>query len=1111
MVSIEVVCPEGDPVIPVLSAATNVRIRPQSYSTIHDSGPLVVATEDCSNDGLALLRAIRERDASRPVILLTECYDSRVASEAIDAGVTDYLALGALDEPRETLCDRIDGATTDSEVRLGTPAFRTLANSVGDAILAVDTESRIVFANEGVEELTGYARAELRGKSLLSLIPEEMHDAHRRGVVRYLETGERELDWEYIELPLSHRAGHEITVAVSFGEFQSDGSQYFTGAIRDITDRKQQQAELRETRKQLEDTLLRISDAFFAVDTDWRFTYVNEHAEEMLGRSAAELLGENVWEEFPEAMTERFYDVYHRAMETQEAVTFEEHHAPLSTWFEVSAYPFEDGLSVYFRDVTERKEREETLTSLISTNRTLMRAETAEEIAMTVVGATEAILGFDINGVHLPNDDGDLAPTAVTDYTRELIGEPPTYQQGEGIAGETFTVGEPRIYDDVRSADAFDYGPIRSAMALPLGGHGVLVVGSVTPEAFDETDIHIAELLTASARTAFDRAERTQRIETLHDATREMVSAETTERVCSRALAAAEAVLGHALAGVHLLDGDHLKPVVWTERVEAVLGSAPPELGRESLAWDAFETGKGRLYNDLHTQDGRKNPETPIRSGLYVPIGSHGVLLVSSTEVGPFDGSDLQLVRLLAENMSVALDRVERERNLRRYETVLETIQEMVYVLDSAGQCTMVTAPLADRLGYDRVEMIGLSAREILDPAAVRQGEQAIQHLLSQPELRSETYETTIRTTQGKRFPAEVEISLLRSGGEFVGTVGVLRDISELERTRRELDDEQDRFTYLFETLPDPVDEIAFEERAPIVQSVNTAFERVFGYDPDSLVGSPLPEEAGDPTIDVGETREISTKTATGTRHFLFRRVPYSLDANTHAFGIYTDITEQKERERQLRVLHRVLRHNLRNGLNVMTAAANQLIAAECAADRRQLASTLVDRADALVALSEKASMLERTIERRDGSMSIDAVPVIESVVESYREDLDIEAELPESCSVSADHRLTTVVSNLLDNVVEHSSTVDGARPSTWITLESDGSTCELRIADDGPGIPELERELLSGAREITQLEHGSGLGLWLVKWIAESYGGRIDFEDESGTTVVLRLPLASE
>lgn len=1110
MESIDVVCPEGDPVISVLSATTDVRVRPHSPSTIHESAGPVVATEDDCRHGLALLKTIRKHDASRPVILLTECYDSQIASEAIDAGVTDYLALSALEEPRATLYDRLDSVTTDSGFSLGAAAFRTLADSVGDAILAVDTASRIVFANEGIEELTGYAPTELRGRSLLSLIPEEMHDAHKRGVARYLETGERELDWESIELPLAHRAGHEITVAVSFGEFRSDGEQYFTGAIRDITTQNQQQAELRETREQLENTLSRISDAFFAVGTDWRFTYVNEHAEALLDRSAGELLGKNVWEEFPEAMTERFYDVYHRAMETQEAVTFEEHHAPLSTWFEVSAYPSEDGLSVYFRDVTERKAHEETLTDLIETNRALMRAETAEEIATSVVDATEGILGFDINGVHLTNDTDELEPTAVTAHTPELIGEPPTYARGEGIVGETFDASEARIYDDVRSADAFDYGSIRSAMVLPFDAHGVLVVGSLTPNAFDETDIRIAELLTASARTAFDRATRTRRIETLHEATREMIGAETTEQVCSRALAAAEAVLGHALTGIHLTDGEYLAPIVWTDGLDDLFESAPPKLGQDTLAWDAFETGEARLYDDLGTHSGRKNEATVFDSGLYVPIGDHGVLLVSSTERGAFDTTDLQLTRLLAGNMAVALDRVEREVELRRYETVLETVQEMVYVLDSAGECTMVTEPLANRLGYEREGMLGRKAGEILDLGAIKQGERIIKHLLSRPELRSETYETTARTTRGERFPVEVEISLLYSGDQFVGTVGVMRDISELKRTQKKLDDERDRFAYLFETLPDPVDEIAFKPDEPIVQSVNTAFERVFGSDSNSLVGSPLPNEAGDPRLDIEETRELSTETATGTRHFLFRRVPYSLDANTHAFGIYTDITEQKERERQLRVLHQVLRHNLRNGLNVVTAAANQLIAAECAADRRYLASTLVDRADDLVSLSEKASMLERTIERRDDSVSIDAVSVIESLVESYREDIDIETELPESCSVSADHRLTTVVSNLLNNVVEHAS-FDGSRPSARVTLETDDDVCELRIADDGPGIPELERELLSGTREITQLEHGSGLGLWLVKWTIESYGGTIEFACASGTTVVLRLPLTDD
>lgn len=1112
MVSIEVVCPEGDPVISVLSETTDVRVRPCLLPVLLDSTACVVATEDDRERGLSVLEAVRGDDPSRPVIVCTERYESAVASAAIDGGVTDYLALAPLEEPAVALCDRIARVTANGGPQLGETAFQTLAESVGDAILAVDTNSRIVFANEGAAELTGYAPDELRGTSLLELIPESMRAAHRGGVERYLETGERALDWECIELPLRHRSGREITVAVSFGEFQSDGERYFTGLMRDTTERTRQQAELRETREQLENTLSRIGDAFFAVDTEWRFTYLNEEAEELLQRGSEELLGEEVWEEFSPALNRLFYDQYTRAMETQESVTFEEYSPPLSAWFEVSAYPSEDGLSVYFRDITERKDREGILSGLLETNRALMRAESTEETASSVADAAENILGFEINGVHLINDEGGLEPTAVTTRTHELIGEPPTYDRGEGIVGEAFDAAEPRIYADVRSADAFDYGPIRSAMILPFGDYGVLAIGSTARDRFDETDIHIAELLTASARTALDRTSRTRRIETLHSATRTMVGAETTEGVCDRAREAAEAVLGHALSGIHLLDDEMLEPVVWTNRLEDHIGSSPPALGPDSLAWEAFEIGEARIYDDLHAQAGRKNPKTPLRSELYVPIGDHGVLLISSPEPAAFDDTDLQLARLLGRNTNVALNRVERERDLRRYETVLETVQEMVYVLDTDGRCTMATQPLADRFGHNREEMIGLHAADLIDSTAVEQGERVIQRLLSSPDLTSETYETTARSIDGEFIPIEVELSLLGTDGEFLGTVGVVRDISELKHTRKELDDERDRFGYLFETLPDPVDEIVLEGGKPIVRSVNAAFERVFGYDSSTLVGSPLPEVAGDPTIDVDETREFSMETATGTRHFLFRRVPYRLDTDTHAFGIYTDITDQKERERQLRVLHRVLRHNLRNGLNVVTAAANQLIAAECAADRRYLASTLVDRADELVALSEKASMLERTVERSEGSQRIDLVSLIESVLDGYHDDLDIETDLPSTLLVSGDHRLTTVVSNLLDNVIEHGSPEErDSLPSVRVSLRVDGPTGELHIADDGPGIPKLERELVTGTHEITQLEHGNGLGLWLVKWTVESYGGSVGFEGDSGTTVVVRLPLADE
>jgi PAS domain S-box-containing protein len=112
----------------------------------------------------------------------------------------------------------------------------------------------------------------------------------------------------------------------------------------------------------LEEVYGRISDAFFGLDEEWRFTYLNERAHELINPDGEALVGENVWEQFPEAIGRQFKPKYEHAMYEQEAVTFEEYYPePLNAWFEVSAYPSETGLSVYFQDVTDRKEMEREL------------------------------------------------------------------------------------------------------------------------------------------------------------------------------------------------------------------------------------------------------------------------------------------------------------------------------------------------------------------------------------------------------------------------------------------------------------------------------------------------------------------------------------------------------------------------------------------------------------------------------------------------------------------------------------------------------------------------------------------------------------------------------
>jgi PAS domain S-box-containing protein len=114
-----------------------------------------------------------------------------------------------------------------------------------------------------------------------------------------------------------------------------------------------------DTRERTARLLETMSDAFFRLDREWRFTYVNTQAERLLFRGREELLGKELWEQYPAAMGSQLEVRYRRAVETGLQATFEEHFAPLGAWFEVRASPDSEGLSVFFHDITARKQAEQ--------------------------------------------------------------------------------------------------------------------------------------------------------------------------------------------------------------------------------------------------------------------------------------------------------------------------------------------------------------------------------------------------------------------------------------------------------------------------------------------------------------------------------------------------------------------------------------------------------------------------------------------------------------------------------------------------------------------------------------------------------------------------------
>ena len=136
-------------------------------------------------------------------------------------------------------------------------------------------------------------------------------------------------------------------------------SQIMVVNSRDVTEHLHREKALEKNRDEIVAIWESITDGFYALDTQWCFTYINAQGEHILQRKREELLGKNVWKEFPEAVDSILYQQYHKAVAEGVAVHFETFYAPLSLWVEVHAYPSPAGLAVYFHDITDRKQAEE--------------------------------------------------------------------------------------------------------------------------------------------------------------------------------------------------------------------------------------------------------------------------------------------------------------------------------------------------------------------------------------------------------------------------------------------------------------------------------------------------------------------------------------------------------------------------------------------------------------------------------------------------------------------------------------------------------------------------------------------------------------------------------
>lgn len=332
---------------------------------------------------------------------------------------------------------------------------------------------------------------------------------------------------------------------------------------------------------------------------------------------------------------------------------------------------------------------------------------------------------------------------------------------------------------------------------------------------------------------------------------------------------------------------------------------------------------------------------------------------------------------------------------------------------------------------------------------------------------------------------------------------------------------ELDRYETLVESIPDPVYSTDSNGR---ITYVNRAFEDEFGYRFEECRGTRITEyttgEANEKIRDVVDQlrdpeRERYTRVSlTGVkRDGREREIDASVGVvyHDHEFdgvvGVLRDVTERRRREQISAVMDRALRHNLRTSINNIIGYAE--LTQQGNDDTGEYLRIIRDEGEWLLKLGETIRAVRRVLEGdTHNGVELSVRELVDPLLAEYRKqfpDAVIVTEYQADAEVRGGASLQVALDNVIENALVHN---DGDEPGVEIrTRVAANGWIEIQVADDGPGIPDRERTFVTEEQEITKLQHGTGVGLWITRWIVEIFDGELVIHsDGDGTVVTIRL-----
>lgn len=605
-------------------------------------------------NGIEFLEAVREEDGELPFILFTGKGSEEIASDAISAGVTDYLQKESGTEQYAVLANRIRNVVERAEARAKQQRQLDAIETAREGISILDEDREFISVNRAYADLYGYEPEEMIGERWENLYREEDVAEIREEV---LPTVESEGYWR----------GETVGVRANGETFTEDhvlalaDTGELVCTVRDATTRIEREEELEQAQARLEALFENSPDMISTHDADGIIRDVNRRFCDELGYEPEEIVGRGIWDLDP---TLDRADLRPRLADTETGERFR-----IETEFrrtDGSTIPVEahvvrlsvagdDPFMVITRDVSERNARENELERLKERYQAFI--ERSSDLVSVVDEAGEIQY---------------LSPAV-----ERMFG----YTPAELIGANAFEYFHPddreRVRDEfaemIESTDAVTEHVEYRFRHADGSWRWVETVGS------NETE-SVIDGFVLTTRDISRGKEHERRLEALYDTAHELITAESREEVTETGVEAARDIIGLEANAIHLSDAqrDGLRPVSATEEVSELIGSPPVFTDGDSIAWRAYEQDEVLALDDIRDDPDVFNPETPIRSELHLPLAGHGILIAGAPSVAAFDREDLVLGKLLAKSIAVALDQLEHESELARQNQRLEQFASFI-------------------------------------------------------------------------------------------------------------------------------------------------------------------------------------------------------------------------------------------------------------------------------------------------------------------------------------------------------------------------------------------------------------------------------------------------